>query len=330
MPRTHEQQRERTTDADSLRKIVKKLPAEAQRRVAYFRRTDERETTEHYARFNADQDARQAINRQAAAVARYQLDADRHARSLSPAEYREWSERSGLADAEERLAEMKADRAQHEKDAGKNPPSREGGNYSEIVSYLVSTRSGKFTTAEIDIHDSDDDVAALAALREEIAKIGKRITDIDAAPVTIEDSMAEVDKILARCGAGGTPDVYGVTHLENVNHNFGAALSLGTIKFPTEFIGGTSFAPSGIDFVIWAFRDEIRAKLQSLIESRMPKNREPIAIADRAPMKAELESKMLVLEREECAMVWRMKADGQRVAHRVGADVRALLGIEQV
>jgi len=329
MPRTAEQRRERRLEGTALAALVKKLPLPAQERMRYFRRSAARDFDSHGVYLAAGERLRQRIQNQKAKIALHARSVETQRRALRPDGFRDYQARMKpeIDEAQEELRALEDEMAKVDEDH-RNAPN-DGGCYADNCAFLTAHQGRKFRDVAPVPYEPGENTQTLKNIRADIAGIQARFEAIDNAPVALADIEAKLDHILNQCASGGTPEVWALTRLFNdAPTGRGERVSQGGVKWPTAFVGGKTFAPSGVDFLIWAFKEEIRAKMLALIESKMPQNVEPIAIADRPALKAKLESEMLALERKECSLVWDLQGIGEVVAHRMGCDVRALLGID--
>ena len=175
---------------------------------------------------------------------------------------------------------------------------------------------------EVKLAKGETTMDAIERVRGEIAGYNAEVKRIERAPYPSAEVMARLTAAVDALADVGRPDIKPTLH--NMDLPRWPEAPVHTYRgFRAE---DGSMAPDAQGMLCWLFRDQMIAALQREVEA-VAKDDAAVPAADRPRLLAELAAKRLLAERIEEALVERAEAEGQTVARREEADIRALLGL---
>jgi hypothetical protein len=207
--------------------------------------------------------------------------------------------------------------------------SAEWGAYSNAANrateYLVSLPRGFYIIPHqgepASLRKGEDFPAAVARLREQIAKNEHDAKAVKAAPIPNDDAKRIAREQVAKLAEQGRPDISSLLKRG------------GELRWPQQPLNGFNVDGSipqlakAVPMIAWMFGDALVEAIEHEIDLESSTGEEPLSEADRKYRLAELADQRLELERAEEELIERFVEQGGEIARRRGVDPRALLGL---
>ena len=195
----------------------------------------------------------------------------------------------------------------------------------DVVALLRSGKPLKDYEPDLPEQTPNVDVKMVTETRAKITGKRKEIRDNETAMGSPADIMQRFEREINKYAAAGTPDI--AAFIREEREDSGAYSPMGPIRWPRQFITGTTFASDGFSFVFWLFRDEVRKRLEAEV-AKATAGRRQVPLAQRPALIKKLEAEILTLERVESALVWRLHDAGRTdIKHRRDVNFKAFLGL---
>lgn len=192
--------------------------------------------------------------------------------------------------------------------------SAAGENGTAVRDLAASVPAERIVPAPAKARKGDD----LAPLRAAIYEKEEEALLIGQTPDTYDDMVRRSDNAIDALAAEGAPRI-------NARKRTGDPANLKS-EVTIGLQGNMLIGDGGAKLLIWLMRDELKAKVRSLI----PRHPDAMTVAQREKRLAQIAAEKLDLERREEAVIEALEQQGRAVERRPDADPRAILGVEIV